>query len=670
MRSLRTKTKVLAVMFVVAALLAGTTGSLFATQTAHASSRVNVFIGFTQTPGASEQALVRAFGGEISHSYHLVPAIAASVPESAVNGLLKNPRVAYVEADGIVYAIDAELDNTWGVKRIGSGTVHDNGNKGVGVKVAIIDSGIDYTHPDLDANFGGGYDFVNNDTDSMDDNGHGTHVAGTVAAEDNDTGVVGVAPEASLYGLKVLNSSGSGSWSNVVAALQWAVDNGIQVTNNSYGAGSDPGSTVKAAFDNSAAVGIYHAAAAGNSGNCKGNNDTVGYPARYDSVIAVAATNKSDSRPCFSSTGPAVELSAPGVSINSTQLGGGYVEFSGTSMASPHVAGVAALVIAAGIADSNGNGLINDEIRQVLNDTAEDLGDTGRDNKYGWGLVSAAAAVAAVGPVEPPAIGTISGTVTDADTTNPIAGATVTDGTRSTTTDTNGNYSIADVPEGTYRVNASADGYNNASETNVSVTADTTTTVDFALTAVVYGTIDGTVTDETTGVVIEGATVTDGTRQATTDSTGYYLIADVPEGNYVVMASATGYQDASQSVTVTGNSTTKVDFALTAPTEATTASIDSIAYTTSGGRNSDRHLSVTITVVDDLGNHVANASVSITLSHDSGTSWNGAGTTGTAGTVTFELKNAPSGCYETAVTNVTAEGLTWDGLTPANGFCK
>jgi len=107
-----------------------------------------------------------------------------------------------------------------------------------------------------------------------------------------------------------------------------------------------------------------------------------------------------------------------------------------------------------------------------------------------------------------------------------------------------------------------------------------------------------------------------------------------------------------------------------APAEANTVSVASIGYSTSGGKNNDRHFSTTVTVVDDLGNPMANASVSITLNHDSGTSWNGTGTTGTAGTVAFELKNAPSGCYVTAVTNVTVEGLTWDGLTPANGFCK
>ena len=615
--NMQTKMKKSVAVFAVVVLLAGVAGvSSFAPQTAHASSssRVDVFIGFNQIPGNSEQALVRAFGGEISHSYHLVPAVAASVPESAIKGLLNNPRVAYVEPDGTVYAIDAELDNTWGVKRIGSGTVHDSGNTGTGVKVAIIDSGIDYTHSDLGVNFAGGYDFVNNDSDPMDDNGHGTHVAGTVAAIKNGAGVVGVAPAASLYGLKVLNSSGSGSFSNVIAALQWAVDNGIQVTNNSYGSGSDPGATTRAAFDNSAAVGIYHAAAAGNSGNCGGKGNNIGYPARYDSVVAVAATNQSDSRPCFSSTGPAVELSAPGVSVNSTQLGGGYVEYNGTSMASPHVAGAAALVIAAGITDANGNGLINDEVRQVLNDTAEDLGDAGRDNKYGWGLVSAAAAVAAIGPVEPPAP-TVT-VVLSTDKTNYASGTDTTATFTAIVTDENGGaISGLDALVFATTLNSVA----------VAVTfTETTTLGTYTGSLDVLGLADGTYTLET----------------IVTDTRG---------------------------VSGIGSSTFSIG---PAPIEATTAGVNSISYTTSGGKNSNRHLSVTVAVVDDLGNPVANASVSVTLSHDSGISWNGTGTTGTAGTVTFELKNASSGCYETTVTDVTAEGLTWDGLPPENSFCK
>jgi subtilisin len=295
-----------------------------------------VLIGFTFFPGSQEEALVKSANGTIKYTYHLVPAIAATIPEAAIQGLLRNPHVTSIDLDGKVHAIDDELYASWGVKHIGAGFVHDNGNKGAGVKVAVIDSGIDYTHDDLDANYKGGYDFVNDDDDPMDDNDHGTHVAGTVAAEDDETGVVGVAPEAELYALKVLGAGGSGSYSDVIAALQWAVDKGMQVTNNSYGSSGDPGDTVKAAFDNANAAGVLNVCAAGNSGTPPGKGDNVIYPARYESCIAVAATDYSDERPRWSSTGLDVELAAPGVSINSTLCGGEYGTKSGTSMAQWH----------------------------------------------------------------------------------------------------------------------------------------------------------------------------------------------------------------------------------------------------------------------------------------------------------------------------------------------
>jgi len=378
---------------------------------AQTPTRVKVLIGFRGGAEASDEALVRNAGGSVRYRYHLVPAIAATVPQAALAGLRNNPRVSVVEADGVVRAIDAELDNTWGVKRVGSGVVHGWGNEGAGVKVAVVDSGIDYTHPDLAGNYNGGYDFVNGDADPMDDHGHGTHVAGTIAAENDDVGVVGVAPRALLYGVKVLSSTGSGSWSDIIAGIQWAADNGIKVTNNSYGGSGNPGTTVEAAFNNSYALGVLHVAAAGNSGNCPYSGDTVLYPAKFSSVLAVAATTSADARACFSSTGAKVELAAPGSSINSTRRGGGYTFMSGTSMASPHVAGVAALVIAA-------TGMTNAQARQRLVDTADDLGVAGRDVEFGYGLVDADEAAAGGSVNQPPQVAI----------SNPLDGARINSG--------------------------------------------------------------------------------------------------------------------------------------------------------------------------------------------------------------------------------------------------
>lgn len=363
---------------------------------------VKVLIGFKEKPGAAQQAMVKGLGGKIKYTYNLIPAMAASIPEKAIEALKKNPNITDVELDSMVFALDTELDNSWGVKRIGAGFVHDDGNNGEGIKIAVIDTGIDRDHPDLDDNLVGGVNFVSipswktpdpNKWD--DDNGHGTHVAGIIAAENNNTGVVGVAPGAALYALKALDRTGSGYISDVVMAIQWATDpNGdgnnsdkMDIINMSLGGAYDiwlDAACLLAYYE-----GLILVAAAGNGGS-------VIFPAAYDSVIAVSATNSADELAWFSSTGPEVELAAPGVDIYSTYNGGGYTTLSGTSMASPHVAGTAALVWKANPTWSN------NDVRTQLQETAEDLGAVGWDSKYGYGLVNADEAVGVSGEESPP----------------------------------------------------------------------------------------------------------------------------------------------------------------------------------------------------------------------------------------------------------------------------
>jgi len=657
-------------------------------------ARVKVLIGFTHQPGPAEQVLVHRAGGTIRYTYHLVPAIAASVPESAIQGLLNNPNIARIEPVIEVYAVDTELDDSWGVKRIGAGTVHDDGNKGTGVKVAIIDSGIDCNHLDLTNNCAGGYDFVNDDDDPMDDYGHGTHVAGTVAALDNGEGVVGVAPEAQLYALKVLGSGGSGDYTHVIAALQWAVDNGVQVTNNSYGSSGDPGETVKAAFDNAYAAGILHVCAAGNSGDPPGRLDSVIYPARYESCIAVAATDQSDERPRWSSTGPDLELSAPGVEINSTLLGGGYGEGSGTSMASPHVAGTAALVIASGITDANSNGYVNDEVRQRLIDTADDLGDAGWDTKYGYGLVDAdeaapppagnRAPVANAGSDQSVKTGSpvqLDGTGSydpDGDTityswvfVSTPSGSTAALSGVDTATPT----FVADV-EGTYEVELTVSDAELSSTDRVVVTAAANRAPvanagsDQSVKTGSPVQLDGSSSSDPDGdpITYSWAFVSRPADSTATlsgaDTATPTFVADV-DGTYEVeLTVSDGELSSSDSVVVTAATATEATAVIVTLPSGTDG------YATEGGRNNDKHLNITVALVDDLGSPVSGASVSIDLYLDGSLYTSGTGTTGTDGTVTFKIPNGPSGTYTTTVTHVTAAGLTWDGVTPENGFTK
>ncbi len=241
----------------------------------------------------------------------------------------------------VPHAKTAGQQTPWGISRVHAPEAWAK-TAGQGVKVCVVDTGIDMTHPDLKGNVAGGWNAIDNSDNFKDDNGHGTHVSGTIAAVDNKIGVVGVAPKASLYGVKVLDASGSGSFDAVIAGMQWCVQHHMQVASMSLGAdqGNDSLKETVAAM---AKGGVALIAAAGNSGPGAG---TVGYPAGYPGAIAIAAMDSSDKTADFSSRGPQVAFIAPGVGVLSTYMGGGYRELSGTSMATPHMSGLAALAIA------------------------------------------------------------------------------------------------------------------------------------------------------------------------------------------------------------------------------------------------------------------------------------------------------------------------------------
>jgi len=358
-----------------------------------------VIVGFHQMPHASERALIRRHRGKLKRRFKGVKALSARLTDRAIARLKNDPRIAYIEKDVVVMAIDAEFGNieyseSWGVDRIGSATVHAESVKGAGIKVAVLDTGIDYNHPDLNDNYKGGINLVDpaQADNPFDDswNSHGTHVAGIIAAELDGSGVVGVAPAASLYAIKALDGGGLGYLSDVIAGIEWAIDNDMDIVNLSLGL-KNHSEALAEACAKAYEAGVLLVAAAGNTGTFEGGE--VRYPALYPSVIAVGATTSDDAVYFKSAAGPDIEMVAPGTGIYSNKAYEDYGYLTGTSQAAPHVAGVAALILSAGLDDLNGDSVIdNQDLRLQLQNAAFDLGDPGKDDIYGFGLINARAA--------------------------------------------------------------------------------------------------------------------------------------------------------------------------------------------------------------------------------------------------------------------------------------
>ncbi|WP_456270917.1 S8 family peptidase [Bacillus sp. AK031] len=295
--------------------------------------------------------------------------------EAAVKALSKNPNVEYAEPNYNFSATWTPNDTYYQGYQYGPQNTYTNyawdyTRGSSGQEIAILDTGVDYNHPDLDGKTLRGYDFVDNDYYPMDLNGHGTHVAGTAAAEtSNGAGIAGMAPNTKILAVRVLDASGNGSLTDIADGIRYAADAGAEVINLSLGCDCST-TTLQNAVNYAWNKGSVVVAAAGNDGV-----STTFEPASYSNVIAVGAVDSRDRRASFSNYGSWVDVTAPGVDIAATVPNNGYAYMSGTSMASPHVAGLAGLLAS--------QGRNNVQIRAAIEQTADPISGTGSYFKHG-----------------------------------------------------------------------------------------------------------------------------------------------------------------------------------------------------------------------------------------------------------------------------------------------
>ncbi|MGR6856969.1 S8 family serine peptidase [Bacillus halotolerans] len=323
---------------------------------------------------------------EVEQQYQHLPAVAVSADPETVKEFKQDPDILYVEnnvtftaADNTDLKVLSENADTsdnfeqWNLEPIQVKQAWKEGLTGKNVKIAVIDSGIS---PHDDLSISGGYSAVSYTSSYKDDNGHGTHVAGIIGAKHNGYGIDGIAPEAQIYAVKALDQNGSGDLQGLLKGIDWSIANGMDIVNMSLGTSSDS-QILHDAMDKAYEKGVLLVAASGNEGNGK----PVNYPAAYSSVVAVSATDQHNQLAAFSTTGNQVEFSAPGTDITSTYLHQYYATGSGTSQATPHAAAMFALL------KQRDPGNTNVQLRALMQKNIVDLGMTGRDQQFGYGLI-------------------------------------------------------------------------------------------------------------------------------------------------------------------------------------------------------------------------------------------------------------------------------------------
>ncbi|KAB2336753.1 S8 family serine peptidase [Cytobacillus depressus] len=331
-----------------------------------------------------DQQIVEKYALDVHYVFANLSAVSMTIADSQKQALLAENKIKRVEDDSKVQTNGQIVD--WSYEKVQAQKSKSLGLTGKGVKIGIIDTGVSTSHPDLKV--AGGVSFVESSPFYNDDEGHGTHVAGIIAALDNEIGSVGLAPDAEIYAIKTLNSYGEGNQSDVIAGIEWAIQHRMDIVNLSFTAPEGSlllNEAIRKAYNS----GMILVAASGNSVQPLTVGTDVLFPARYPEVIAVGAIGDNNELTAFSYFGKGLEFVAPGMRVYSTY--NGYVDgvfreyayMSGTSMAAPFVTGVAALYKEAYPTLSNHN------IRLLMQQSALDLGEPGRDNLYGYGLVQA-----------------------------------------------------------------------------------------------------------------------------------------------------------------------------------------------------------------------------------------------------------------------------------------
>lgn len=573
-----------------------------------------VLRGIVSDSHAAAADMARTYGLGVGFVYSsALSGFSAAVPEAALDGLRRNPRVAFVEPDRVARAFAQAMPT--GISRIGADTntditIDSVDDRRVDADIAIIDSGIDLSHPDLnvyraaDCASGGAASQTCVEGAGNDGHGHGTHVAGTAGALDNGLGVVGVAPGARLWAVRVLDDTATGYVSWIIAGLDWVTARSaeVKVANMSLRAGSSD--SLCLAVTNATAQGVTVIAAAGNDAADAANTS----PANCADAITVSAvadfdgqsgalgsstcrTDQDDTLADFSNWGAAVDIAAPGVCILSTDKAGGYRYRSGTSMAAPHVAGAAAILVSARTAAQRIRGIILDN---GTYDWTDESGDGVQEPllNVGNSLVFSPVTIASDDPGA-------SNTPPSVAISSPTHGASFGTG-------------LAISFQGT--VTDAEDG-------------DLTALLNWYANDVPIGSGGGFT----------------------------QVLAD---GNYTIRAEVTdsGGLTHSSSIDIT-----------VAPTVVGVA--DPIGCVLSGGKNKNKNLDVVATVVDPLGAAVPDATVSVTITHDSGAFWGPSGVTGADGAVSFLIRNAKAGTYVTRIDGITGATITWDAIQPQGNSC-